>query len=76
MTYEIISYDVWGNSRDGWTVNQAFHTGRYVEIPEYATDRLINRRVGARGVVWSGEFPYSLYGENKSGKPILELRPA
>ena len=76
MQYEIISYDVWGNARDGFNVNQSFHTGVLVEIPDDASDYLINRRVGARGVEWDGEPEFALYGTVKrNGKPVCELRP-
>jgi hypothetical protein len=76
MKYEIINYDVWGNSHDGFEVNQAFHTGDYIELPENPSDYLINRRLGLRGVVWEGEMQFGLYGTVKrNGYPALELRP-
>jgi uncharacterized protein YggL (DUF469 family) len=75
MRYQIVTYDVWGNTREGFTVNQAFHTGRAVDLPDSASDRLINRRLGMRGVVWDGEPGYTLYGSVKrNGCPALELR--
>lgn len=30
--FEIISYDVWGNPKDGWEVNNAFHTHEIIEV--------------------------------------------
>ena len=81
--YEVISYDVWGNARDGFEVNAAYSTGRVVEITfkdtahatDYVSDYAINRRVGVRGVTWDGDPDYSLYGEVKrNGRPALELR--
>jgi hypothetical protein len=75
MKYEVITYDVWGNTREGFEVNQAFTTGRTITLPENASDYLINRRLGVRGVKWDGEPEYSLYGELKrNGMPALELR--
>jgi len=38
-TFEVIIYDVWGNERDGWEVNDATNTHRNVSIPDDATDR-------------------------------------
>ena len=38
MKYEYISYDVWGNENDGYEVNQAFHTGEFVDIDPIASD--------------------------------------
>jgi hypothetical protein len=75
MKYEVITYDVWGNARDGFEVNQAFYSGRTVTLPENASDYLINRRLSLQGVKWDGEPEYSLYGELKrNGMPALELR--
>ncbi len=74
MKYEIITYDVWGNACDGFSVNDAFHTGRLVEVPDDATDYLINRRLGVRGVVWDWRDT-TIYGElRRNGRPALELR--
>lgn len=28
-TWELVTYDVWGNARDGWEVNNAFRSGEY-----------------------------------------------
>lgn len=76
MKYEIISYDVWGNTRDGYEVNAAYHTGQTVDIDPQASDYAINRRLGLRGVTWEGEPEYRLYGTVKrNGKPACELRP-
>jgi len=87
MRYEIIDYDVWGNEEDGWQVNQSFHTGRFVEIPEGARDYQIVRALKNAGVFRSrvqtadvridGEEGYSLYLEDaRTGRPELELRAA
>lgn len=74
MKYEVITLDVWGNAKDGWDVNQAFHTGRFVEIPEDASDYLINRRLGLRNIEWDGEPEFQLFGDDKrNGKPRLQL---
>ena len=73
--YEIITYDVWGNARDGFEVNNAFTTGRVVEIDPNASDRAINRALNARGVRWDGDPDYTLYGVlTRNGRPALELR--
>lgn len=73
--FEIISYDVWGNAREGFWVNQAFCTGQTVEVSEGDSDAAINRRLGSRGITWEGEIDYTLYGTLKrNGRPALELR--
>lgn len=75
MQYEVITYDVWGNAREGFEVNNAFSTGRYIEVDENTSDMAINRRLGVRGVEWDGEPGYALYGTIKrNGMPALELR--
>lgn len=74
-TYEIVDYDVWGNTRDGYEVNAAYNTGCYVDIPDNATDYQINRILGVRGITWDGEDGHILYGTFKRNAcPALELR--
>ena len=74
--YELITYDLWGNWRDGWQVNDAFRTGIIIELinPDIASNRLINRKLQAQGVLWEGDPEFALCGVNKSGKPIAQLR--
>lgn len=38
-TYELVSYDVWGNAEDGWEVNQSFRTGTTIRVPKGASDK-------------------------------------
>jgi hypothetical protein len=33
-TFRLITYDVWGNEKDGYEVNQAFTTNECYEIPD------------------------------------------
>jgi hypothetical protein len=74
--YEVVTYDIWGNARDGFYVNAAYLSGRFVEVDEGDSDYTINRRLRIRGVKWSGEPEFGLYGELKrNGCPALELRP-
>lgn len=76
MKMQVITYDVWGNARDGWEANQAFTTGIYIDVTENCSDMAINRRLGVRGLRWNGELEFGLYAENRrNGKPELELRP-
>lgn len=30
--FKVITYDVWGNPKDGWEVNNAFNTGDVIEV--------------------------------------------
>lgn len=86
--YTLWTYDLWGNHRDGWQVNDRFKEGTITikvkgkvynegtdhEFISYTpTDRQINRALGVKGVEWQGEAEYTLYGETKTGKPVAEL---
>lgn len=83
--FQFFTYDLWGNSRDGWQVNDVYPQGLvYLSAKPQKfgdkwqltlTDLQINRALGCRGVEWGGEADYTLYGEVKhNGKPVAELR--
>ena len=87
--YEIYDYDVWGNPKDGYEVNDVYSTGIEIEIPDEATDEQIIKQlknVGflrkglhARSFSIDGEPEYSLYVESNARRlgglcPICELR--
>jgi hypothetical protein len=40
-TYQVITYDVWGNAREGFEVNAAYTTDTYIEVSESTSDRAI-----------------------------------
>lgn len=88
MTFQVWSYDVWGNAKDGFDVNDRFkqneievtikptiyknNNGDYVEY--YPTDLQLNRILGIRGGKWEGDPEYTLYCTDKRNcKPICEL---
>lgn len=69
-TYALWTYDVWGNARDGWDVNDRyshgtvtiackraiFNAGRPREFSTYEpTDRQLSRAAGFIGAAWDGE---------------------
>jgi len=84
--YELITYDVWGNKKDGFEVNNAFSTEEVLVITEDATDRDIIKGLKTigfikKGVRYSsididGEDGYSLYLTYTAGTwyPLCELR--
>lgn len=39
VDYDLITYDVWGNKRDGYSVNQSFRTGKVIKVPEWLLDQ-------------------------------------
>ena len=76
MLYRLYTYDLWGNARDGWEVNDVYAQSTVIEVDESTSDRAINRRLRAHGVRWNHEaIGYTLYGETKTGKPVCELKP-
>lgn len=82
--YEVIGFDVWGNEKDGYEVNDAYHTGDYVTLPLEASDADIIRAVKQAGQVRSnfrtksfridGEPEFALYIEHDRLGPVCELR--
>jgi hypothetical protein len=85
MRYQLIEYDVWGNQRDGFEVNQSFYTDQYADIPEGASDAeivrilkdegIIKKSARASSVEIEGEEGYDLYFKHRpTGRPEFELR--
>lgn len=88
MKFEIVSYDVWGNEKDGYDINQSFSTGLCIEIADpYNVPALIKElkkeylrdRLRASTFEIDGDADYSLYlTRTIKGKitayPVLELR--
>ena len=88
--YEIISYDVLGNEKDGFEVNDARHTGVFVSLTKDASDEQIIRALKNEGYIKRncrfatfemdhsfGEPPQCIYVEiKKTGAPFCELRLA
>jgi hypothetical protein len=88
--YKLYTYDVWGNARDGFEVNdfyahgtitinvkpETYNKGSPHEFTSHEPTSLqLSRAVGVRGVEWEGESGYALYATKKSnGKPVCERR--
>jgi hypothetical protein len=85
LHYKAYTYDVWGNARDGWEVNDVFYDST-VDIPKViatSTDAelikylkqigFLTKRFRASMVEITGEASYTLYFEY-NGKPEFELR--
>jgi hypothetical protein len=81
--YQIVFYELWGNSKDGYEVNDTFPTSETVIIGETATDEEIVKiltdyiigldSVNISDICIDGEPEYTLYVE-LNGKPFVELR--
>ena len=88
MKFEIINYDVWGNSQDGFEVNSAYSTGIFINIEVFDTDKTILKKLKEVGFLKKtakyncfeieGESEYSLYINHVTIKdgvyPFCELR--
>lgn len=88
-TYSVFTYDVWGDARDGFWVNNVFrqesvsirckrkvyNVGTEHEFESFGpTDLQLSRAVGVTGCEWEGD-DRNLYATNKSNsKPVCELR--
>jgi len=83
MKFQMIDYDVWGNSSDGYDVNQAFYTNEFYELDENMPDSEIIKSLKLQGCIKKscknhlidigGDFDYALYFDYK-GRPEFELR--
>lgn len=82
QTFDVITYDLWGNDRDGYEVNDAHKSGTIDIDPEWSDKRLIlelkregwlRRNIRLASITIDGEPDYTLY-LNYKGWPGLELR--
>ena len=84
--YDVHGLDVWGNRREGYSVNDVYPSQGTVEIHDDATDEeivralkregFIDKGIHTRSVSIDGERGYALYiGEARNYKPVYELRP-
>jgi hypothetical protein len=87
-TYEIINYDVWGDPDGGFSVNDSYRTGIFIEINEDDSDKIILKKLKEVGFLKKtvkyicfeidGDLEYSLYVDHVSQKngryPFCELR--
>lgn len=87
-TFRLWTYDVWGNARDGFDVNdrydhgyvtikckrEVFNAGTQNEFETFnPTDRQLSRAAGFNGVAWDGDGE-SFYAEvSRNGRPVGEL---
>lgn len=75
MKYCYISYDVWGNAKDGFEINAAYATNKFYELEDTFSDYKINRILGVRGIQYeqSNNSFYAFLKKNR--KPVFELQP-
>ena len=76
--YEVILYDVWGNSNDGYDINEKFHTGKFVELGDKATDEeivdMLHDDFDLPDVRLDDSNEGVIYIEDaRTGEPLMEL---
>lgn len=74
-----ISYDVWGNSEDGWDVNASYTTSVVYRISEHATDETILKTVWEDDaseveLEWSSVEDTIFFTAKKTREPLGEIR--
>jgi hypothetical protein len=87
QNFQIYDYDIWGNKKDGFEVNDVYCTPLIVELKEEYTDNTIIRKLKEVGFIKNtakncnfeieGDFDHTLY-INYNGSyfmPMCELRP-
>lgn len=83
LTYKLINYfDVWGNKKDGYEVNNLCSEGEIV-IPENATNKDLVQAIKDFGffkkttrtnmLYISNDFEMIEFDERRTGKPICRL---
>ena len=76
-TFQWISYDVWGNAEDGYTVNSAYLTNEFYEIAEDASDTDILCLIADYPERFEVSNMYNedvIYIDTVAGEPVGELR--
>ena len=87
--YTLWSYDIWGNARDGFEVNDRykhgtvtirckltiFNAGTPYEFVSYdPTDHQLSKAAGVRGVEWDRASDETFYATSRTnGRPVCEL---
>lgn len=85
-SYTVHTYDVWGNAKDGYDVNDVYPSCGTVELSDDCTDADIIRACKSIGAIRrnfhidsfriDGEIGYSMYVNHQlTGYPVCELRP-
>ncbi len=76
ITFRVCEYDVWGNARDGYEINNIFRTDRTIRVREDKPRNLFNAlkrakllkpgiRFSSVGFEYMGEWDYFLTDERR-----------
>ena len=58
QTFEILNLDTWGNSIDGFNVNQAFYSGNFLSLSEDANNAEIFEALRAADLIHDHVFEF------------------
>lgn len=88
-TYQVISYDVWGNPKDGFEVNDQYTTSYRITLPDNPTDKeiltalyksgyasrdILNGKMSIEGRLNSTLYIYHIGQSVRGYKPFCELQ--
>jgi hypothetical protein len=59
-TYRFCTYDVWGNARDGYEVNDTYRTSMTVTLPSDATDAEVIKGINAAKILSKRATPKNI----------------
>jgi hypothetical protein len=84
-SFEVLNLDVWGNENEGYEVNQAFNTGKFIEmtLDQYESDEFIimslidmdfltHEAIDKVNVDGDGQTLY--INDDRTSKPLYQLQ--
>lgn len=69
--FQWVSYDVWGNSHDGWEVNDVFKTDIFLYVPQDCPNKEILKRL--RGTVFKNTCRCVEVDDSSTGEYFIEI---
>ena len=80
--YRVYDYELWGNEKDGYTVNNSYRTEEIVELEQNISNSELIQVLKKKGVIkkYSRNSSINLYGDEEviyidyKGNPSFELR--
>lgn len=84
-TFEIINLEVWGNEEDGFEVNAAYNTNKFIEmtLSQFESDEWIINAMIEKGFLTEeavdkvdveGDGGFLYISDSRTYKPLYELR--
>lgn len=77
MLFNVAELDVWGNAKDGYDVNNVYHTDRYIDVKDTEVETLteaLKKWYNLPAFTVEGDEEYTLFLESKdTAEPLLYL---